>query len=75
MDQSKRTSWLNLVEIEIGVLHGQCLDRRIGESKRLIAEMKLLEKQLHESGARIELKFTTNHARIKFANVDPELAK
>jgi hypothetical protein len=24
-----RSSWLNMVEIEIGVLRGQCLDRRI----------------------------------------------
>ncbi len=27
----KHASWLNMVEIEIGVLRGQCLDRRIGE--------------------------------------------
>jgi DDE superfamily endonuclease len=26
----KHTSWLNMVEIEIGVLRGQCLDPRIG---------------------------------------------
>jgi len=26
----KHASWLNMVEIEIGVLRGQCLDRRIG---------------------------------------------
>jgi hypothetical protein len=37
--------------------------------------MKALEKQLRESGARIKLKFTTNHACIKFAHVDPEFAK
>jgi hypothetical protein len=29
----KHASWLNMVEIEIGVLRGQCLDRRIGEAK------------------------------------------
>jgi hypothetical protein len=27
----KHASWLNMVEIEIGVLRGQCLDRRIAE--------------------------------------------
>ena len=27
----KHASWLNMVEIEIGVLRCQCLDRRIGE--------------------------------------------
>src|SRR3954462_9045155 len=29
-------SWLNMVEIEIGVLRGQCLGRRIGEREQLI---------------------------------------
>ena len=28
----KHASWLNMVEIEIGVLRGQCLDRRIGSA-------------------------------------------
>src|SRR5580693_3783494 len=35
----KHASWLNMVEIEIGVLRGQCLDRRIGERSRLEAEI------------------------------------
>ena len=29
----KHASWLNMVEIEIGVLRGQCLDRRIDDPK------------------------------------------
>jgi hypothetical protein len=33
----RHASWLNMVEIEIGVLRGQCLDRRIDDPKRLIA--------------------------------------
>ncbi len=36
----KHASWLNMVEIEIGVLRGQCLDRRIGERATLIAEIR-----------------------------------
>jgi hypothetical protein len=28
----KHASWLNMVEIEIGVLRGQCLDRRIEDA-------------------------------------------
>ena len=35
----KHASWLNMVEIEIGVLRGQCLDRRIDERERLDAEI------------------------------------
>jgi len=34
----KHASWLNMVEIEIGVLRGQCLDRRIDDPKRLRRE-------------------------------------
>jgi hypothetical protein len=35
----KHASWLNMVEIEIGVLKGQCLDRRIDSRRRLAAEI------------------------------------
>jgi hypothetical protein len=36
----KHASWLNMVEIEIGVLRGQCLDRRIGEHEFLVTEIE-----------------------------------
>jgi hypothetical protein len=71
----KHASWLNMVEIEIGVLRSQCLDRRIGERKRLIAEVKAWEKQRNDSGASVKWMFTTNQARIKLARTYPELAK
>jgi hypothetical protein len=32
----KHDTWLNTVEIEIGVLRSQCLDRRINSHKRLV---------------------------------------
>ena len=35
----KHASWLNMVEIEIGVLRGQCLDRRIEDKDLLVAEI------------------------------------
>ena len=35
----KHASWLNMVEIEIGVLRDQCPDRRIDDSNRLVAEI------------------------------------
>src|SRR5260370_8807912 len=34
----KHASWLNMVEIEIGVLLGQCLERKIDDPKRLRRE-------------------------------------
>ena len=49
----KHASWLNMVEIEIGVLKGQCLDRRIESSDRLVAEIDVWQSQRNQSGARI----------------------
>ena len=39
----KHASWLNMVEIEIGVLRGQCLDRRIATPERLVSEIAAWE--------------------------------
>ncbi|MBB6414375.1 hypothetical protein HNQ71_007085 [Mesorhizobium sangaii] len=42
-----------MVEIEIGVLRSQCLDRRIETRGSLIAEVADWENQRNNSGARI----------------------
>ena len=56
-----------MVEIEIGVLRGQCLDRRIGERETLTAEIEAWQRQRNASGARIKWRFTTQKARDKLA--------
>jgi hypothetical protein len=71
----KHASWLNMVEIEIGVLRGQCLDRRIGEREVLIAEIEAWQRHRNASGARIKWKFTTKKARSKLARAYPNTAK
>jgi transposase len=71
----KHASWLNMVEIEIGVLRSQCLDRRIGERKRLVSEIKAWEKQRNDRGARIKWMFTTDRARVKLARAYPAAHK
>ncbi len=71
----KHASWLNMVEIEIGVLRGQCLDRRIGERERLISEVAAWEKQRNAAGARINWRFTTHKARQKLARAYPDTTK
>lgn len=71
----KHASWLNMVEIEIGVLRGQCLDRRIGEREVLVAEIEAWQRQRNASGARINWKFTTVKARNKLARAYPEILK
>jgi hypothetical protein len=49
----KHASWLNMVQIEIGVLRGQCLGRRIGDRAVLNMEIAAWQDQRNASGARI----------------------
>jgi transposase len=68
----KHASWLNMVEIEIGVLRGQCLDRRIDSKEQLEAEIAAWERQRNASGARIKWMFTTDKARAKMGRAYPQ---
>ena len=67
----KHASWLNMAEIEISVLHGQCLDRRIGERNILTAEIEAWQRQRNACGARVHWQFTTHKARAKLARAYP----
>ena len=67
----KHASWLNMVEIEIGVLRSQCLDRRIDDKDKLISEIAAWERQRNDAKARIEWMFTTQKAREKLAKAYP----
>lgn len=69
----KHASWLNMVEIEIGVLRRQCLDRRIGEWARLVSEIAAWERARNQSGARIQWMFTAAKAREKMGRAYPAL--
>ena len=68
----KHASWLNMVEIEIGVLRSQCLDRRIATREQLVSEIAAWERQRNASGARINWMFTTEKARAKMSRAYPE---
>jgi len=69
----KHASWLNMVEIEIGVLRRQCLDRRIGEWARLVSEIAAWERARNQSGARIQWMFSAAKAREKMGRAYPAL--
>jgi transposase len=70
----KHASWLNMVEIEIGVLRGQCLDRRIATREQLETEIAAWQRQRNASRARIKWMFTTARARAKMGHAYPVLA-
>jgi transposase len=71
----KHASWLNMVEIEIGVLRSQCLDRRIDSRKRLVSEIAAWERQRNSTRARIKWMFTAEKARQKMARAYPVAPK
>jgi transposase len=68
----KHASWLNMVEIEIRVLRGQCLDRRIDGKAKLIAEVVAWEQRRNASGARINWMFSTDQTRSKMVRAYPK---
>src|SRR5438552_3318079 len=67
----KHASWLNMVEIEIGVLRGQCLDRRIDDKERLVAEIDAWQQQRNADQAKINWMLTTQKAREKLRRTYP----
>jgi transposase len=71
----KHASWLNMVEIEIGVLRAQCLDRRIDSRDRLVSEIEAWERRRNASGERINWMFSTEQARAKMARAYPKPLK
>jgi transposase len=70
----KHASWLNMVEIEIGVMVSQCLDRRIPTKEILVKEVKAWEKRRNREKARIRWLFTLEKARKKLGRSYPDRA-
>ena len=67
----KHGSWLNMAEIELAVLAGQCLDRRIASESELRAEVEPWEAERNERQVGIDWRFTTADARIKLRRLYP----
>ena len=67
----KHASWLNMVEIEIGVMAHQCLARRIGDKQTLIAEIAKWERRRNSERAKIQWMFTVDRAREKLGRAYP----
>src|SRR4051794_6692334 len=67
----KHASWLNMAEIEIGVLKEQCLSRRIADRERLEREIAAWQRGRNAAEAKIEWMFTTEAARTKLGRFYP----
>ena len=69
----KHGSWLNIAEIELSVLKGQCLDRRIPKIEVMRAHVAAWEKSRNSSARKIVWQFKTSDARIKLHHLYPKL--
>lgn len=64
----KHASWLNMAEIEIGILARQCLDRRIPDQQTLQHEVQQWQNTRNTAGRTIEWKFTRQDADRKLGH-------
>ena len=69
----KHGSWLNIAEIELGVLARQCLDRRIPSQEVLEQETGAWQEQRNREAIRVDWRFTTEDARIKLKSLYPSV--
>lgn len=69
----KHGSWLDMAEIELGILGRQCLARRIDNIYDLLREAKAWEAARNASGKKADWQFTTEDARIKLKKLYPSL--
>jgi len=67
----KHASWLNMVEIEIGVMSEQCLKRRIPDKATLSEELRAWEQRRNAERGTIKWMFTVDKAREKMARCYP----
>jgi len=67
----KHGSWLNMAEIELGVLIRQCLTRRIADKATLESEVNAWQNDRNAKVAKVAWRFTTADARIKLKRLYP----
>ena len=69
----KHGSWLNIAEIELNVLIGQCLNRRIAKFETVEKEVKAWQLHRNNKVATVDWQFTNDQARIKLKRLYPKL--
>lgn len=69
----KHGSWLNIAEIELNVLIGQCLNRRIDDIEVVRKESSAWQESRNNKGAKVNWQFTAKDARIKLSRLYPSL--
>lgn len=69
----KHGSWLNMAEIELNVLMGQCLSRRIDNMETIKHEVDAWQKHRNNKVCKINWQFNCKDARIKLKKLYPTI--
>ena len=69
----KHGSWLNMAEIELSTLKGQCLNRRIADLVTMQSEVSARQLSRNNSSKNISWQFTTSDARIRLKRLYQKL--
>jgi len=69
----KHGSWLNMAEIELNVLMGQCLNRRISDIAVMKQQATAWQDDRNKKEAIINWQFTNDKARIKLKRLYPTI--
>lgn len=69
----KHGSWLNMAEIELHVLNGQCLNRHISTIEEVIKEVEAWQKNRNNKDSRINWQFTIKESRVKLRRLYPSI--
>lgn len=68
----KHGSWMNMAEIELSVLKGQCLNRRIPDMPSIQTEVANWQIDRNNKNSKICWQFTTAEARVKLKRLYPQ---
>ena len=69
----KHGSWVNMAEIELHVLNGQCLNRHISTMEKVKEEVKAWQTNRNNKNSKINWQFTNKEARIKLKRLYPSI--
>jgi hypothetical protein len=69
----KHGSWLNMAEIELNVLVGQCLNRRMGSFDQVVKAVSARQARRDNRNSKVNWHFTYQDARVKLRRLYPTL--
>jgi transposase len=69
----KHGSWLNMAELEIGVMSRQCLGRRIPSIEKMAGEVQSWVTRRNNNKTAVHWQFTAADARIKLRHLYPKI--